>query len=89
MRRAGRSLDAEQQVGLHAEFFVQRHDAIIPRLLLSAQPLPDGRLIYAEPIRKLLSAQIIQLHQFRDNVLKWIHTNIMCQIGSKVLTWVT
>ena len=71
------SLDAEQQVWLHAEFFVQRHDAVVTRLLFAVQPLPYRRLIYAEPIRKLLSAQIIQLHQFLDNVLKWIHTNIM------------
>ena len=81
--------DAEQEIGLYAEFFVQFHDAVVTRLLFSVQPLPNGRLIYAEPIRKLLSTQIIQLHQFLDNVLKWIHINIMCQIGSKVLARVS
>lgn len=77
---------SEEQIGFYAEFFIQRQNAIKAGFLFSVQPLSDRRLIDAECIRKLLPAQMFELHQFFNDILKGIHKNIMRRDGSKVLT---
>lgn len=85
MRAAFFSVQSEKRVGINAELVVNSLYVVIAGLLFSAQPLPDGGLVYAEYVSELLLTQVVFLHQLFDYVLKF-HNEIIIVVRSKVLT---
>jgi len=52
---------AEKRVGGNAEFFVNKHNAVVARLLDAQKPLAYCSLVYAERVGKLWLAKPIAL----------------------------